>query len=84
MTTTVHPADDHEHIPGDGHETAEHGDHVDHLHDGEAHTEQPIHADHEGTHVEGDGHETVEHGDHVDHLHDGHRHVQHGDHVDEH
>ena len=77
-------ATDHEHLPGDGCETVEHGDHVDHIHDSERHPEQAIHAAHDGTHSDQDGCETVEHGDHVDHLHDGHRHFQHADHVDEH
>lgn len=75
---------DHEHLPGDGHEVVAHGDHVDHVHEGELHPESPIHSDHGAAHTEGDGCETVQHGDHVDHLHDGHRHFQHGDHVHEH
>lgn len=79
-----HHAQDHEHLPGDGHQTVTHGDHVDHLHDGQSHTEEHIHANHGDAHYEGDGHETVQHGDHVDHVHHGHRHHQHGDHVHEH
>jgi hypothetical protein len=75
---------DHEHLAGDGCETVEHGDHLDHVHGAERHPEQAVHAGHEGRHADGDGCETVTHGDHEDHLHDGHRHRQHGDHVDEH
>ncbi len=44
MTPTEHAEpSDHEHLPGDGHETVVHGDHVDHLHDGERHPEAKIH-----------------------------------------
>ncbi len=75
---------DHEHLPGDGHQTVKHGDHIDHIHDGERHPEVKIHSDHGSAHTENDGCETVQHGDHVDHVHDGHRHFQHGDHVHEH
>jgi hypothetical protein len=85
MTTGHSEVLDHEHLPGDGHETVEHEDHIDHLHGGERHPEERIHSDHPGgPHAAGDGCETVEHGDHVDHVHDGHRHFQHGDHVHEH
>ncbi len=41
--TDRHPAPDHEHLPGDGHETVQHGDHVDHIHDGHRHYQ---HGDH--------------------------------------
>ena len=77
-------ASDHEHVPDDGCETVEHGDHLDHVHGSERHAEQAVHTDHGHVHAEGDGCETVPHGDHVDHVHDGHRHYQHGDHVVEH
>ena len=75
---------DDEHLAGDGCQTVQHDDHLDHVHGEERHPEVSVHADHEGEHTEGDGCETVEHDDHVDHLHDGHRHHQHGDHVHEH
>jgi hypothetical protein len=75
---------DHEHLAGDGCETVEHDDHLDHLHGDERHAEEATHVDHEGTHSDGDGCEIVQHGDHEDHVHDGHRHYQHGDHIHEH
>jgi len=84
MTTSHTEPVGHEHHPGDGCETVQHDDHVDHVHDDERHPEQALHAGHEGSHSEGDGCETVQHDDHVDHVHDGHRHVQHGEHVHEH
>ncbi len=85
MTPAEHvEPSDHEHLPGDGHQTVAHGDHIDHIHDGERHAEAKIHSDHGSAHTENDGCETVQHGDHVYHVHDGHRHFQHGDHVHEH
>lgn len=84
MTTGHTQARGHEHLPGDGCETVDHDDHRDHVHDGERHPEEKVHADHQGSHSAGDGCETVAHGDHEDHLHDGHRHYQHGDHVHDH
>jgi hypothetical protein len=84
MTTGHSEATDHEHLPGDGCEMVEHGDHVDHVHGDERHPEERLHLSHEGVHTAGDGCEIVQHGDHEDHLHDGHRHYQHGDHVHEH
>jgi hypothetical protein len=83
MTSHTEPTD-HEHHPGDGCETVQHDDHIDHVHGDERHPEQAVHAGHAGTHAEGDGCQTVAHDDHVDHIHDGHRHFQHGDHVHEH
>ncbi|MEI8409679.1 MULTISPECIES: hypothetical protein [unclassified Kribbella] len=84
MSTTHTEATDHEHLPGDGCQTVEHEDHLDHLHGDERHPEAKIHTAHDMTHTPDDGCETVLHGDHVDHVHDGHRHYQHGDHVHEH
>ena len=75
---------DHEHLPDDGCATVQHGDHLDHIHDGEQHEESNVHSQHDGVHTDGDGCDTVQHGNHVDHMHDGHRHYQHGDHVHEH
>lgn len=75
---------DHEHHPGDGCQTVQHDDHVDHIHGDEHHPEEAVHAGHAGAHTEGDGCQTVAHGEHMDHIHDGHRHFQHGDHVHEH
>jgi hypothetical protein len=75
---------DHEHLAGDGCETVQHGDHVDHVHGAENHPEQAVHTPHDQPHTDNDGCETIQHGDHLDHLHEGHRHYQHGDHVDEH
>ncbi|MFI7066259.1 hypothetical protein ACIBL3_35050 [Kribbella sp. NPDC050124] len=83
MTTHTEVAD-HEHLPGDGCETVDHEDHVDHVHGAERHPEAEVHAGHREAHSAGDGCEIVQHGDHEDHLHDGHRHFQHGDHVHEH
>ena len=84
MTASHTEPTDHEHHVGDGCEIVQHDDHVDHLHGGENHREQAVHAGHSGVHSDGDGCRTVAHGDHVDHIHDGHRHFQHGDHIDEH
>ena len=85
MATDQHTEpSDHEHLPGDGHETVVHGDHIDHIHDGERHPEARLHDDHGTPHTEDDGCEKVVHDDHIDHVHDGHRHYQHGDHVHEH
>ncbi len=86
---TVAPAEhnepsDHEHLPGDGHETVVHDDHIDHIHHGEHHPEARIHVGHETPHTEDDDCEKIAHGGHVDHIHDGHRHFQHDDHVHEH
>ncbi len=85
MTTGHSEVHGREHLPGDGRETVEHEDHIDHLYGDERHAGEKIHVDHPGgPHAAGDGCETVEHGDHLDHVHDGHRHYQHGDHVHEH
>jgi hypothetical protein len=47
--TTDHPAehglDEHRHGAGCGHETVEHGDHVDYVHDGHRHAEHGDHYD---------------------------------------
>jgi hypothetical protein len=57
MTTSAahrqHVSADHEHIHGEGcgHETVQHGDHVDYLHDGHRHAE---HDDHYDEHGDGD------------------------------
>lgn len=42
MSTHTEPLD-HEHLPDDGCETMLHGDHVDHVHDGEQHAETKAH-----------------------------------------
>jgi hypothetical protein len=57
MTTSAahrqHVSADHEHVHGEGcgHETVQHGDHVDYLHDGHRHAE---HDDHYDEHEDGD------------------------------
>ena len=51
MTTTSehpqHDAADHEHAHGEacGHDTVQHGDHIDYLHDGHRHAEHAGHYD---------------------------------------
>ncbi|HEY0470864.1 MAG TPA: hypothetical protein VGD34_04345, partial [Kribbella sp.] len=84
LVTTHTEKLDHEHLPGDGCSTVQHGDHNDHVHGGEQHEESKLHSEHDGSHTDGDGCDKVQHEDHVDHMHDGHRHYQHGDHVHEH
>jgi hypothetical protein len=44
-TCTPHAEHDHEHGPDCGHETVEHGDHVDYLHDGHRHAAHDGHWD---------------------------------------
>jgi hypothetical protein len=81
---------DHEHGPDCGHTAIRHGDHVDHLHDGELH-----HHGEDGVEVHTlpvddtnavdctPDHDCAEH--HADHRHGlgcGHEAVPHGDHVD--
>jgi hypothetical protein len=75
MTAGHIEAKDHEHLPGDGCETVQHDDHLDHIHGDERHREEKLHVHHVGTHSPGDGCETVQHGDHEDHLHVRERHV---------
>ena len=54
MTTSAahrqHVSADHEHVHGEGcgHETVQHGDHVDYLHDGHRHAEHEGHYDEHG------------------------------------
>jgi hypothetical protein len=54
MTTAIehrqHDDGDHEHVHGTdcGHETVQHGDHVDYLHDGHRHAEHDGHYDEHG------------------------------------
>jgi len=46
MTThDVHADHDHRHGPGCGHESMQHNDHVDYLHDGHRHVEHEDHWD---------------------------------------
>ncbi|WP_030013416.1 hypothetical protein [Curtobacterium sp. S6] len=102
MTTDHHGAEhsvaEHEHGTDCGHETVQHGDHVDYVHDGHLHALDGDHYDEHGSaperkaehsvaeheHGADCGHETVQHGDHVDYVHDGHLHALDGDHYDEH
>jgi len=57
MTTSAdhehHDQSDHEHIHGEGcgHDTVQHGDHVDYLHDGHRHAEHAGHFDEHGDSV---------------------------------
>jgi hypothetical protein len=54
MTTSAehsqHESTDHEHVHGDacGHETIQHGDHVDYVHDGHRHASHEGHYDEHG------------------------------------
>nr|WP_245826055.1 metalloregulator ArsR/SmtB family transcription factor [Kocuria massiliensis] len=93
-----HTVADHQHGPDCGHESIQHGDHTDYVHDGHLHALDGDHYDEHGSsperhaeHTVADhehgancGHESVQHGDHTDYLHDGHLHAQHGEHYDEH
>lgn len=98
---THRPIKDHRHRHDRwcGHAEVLHGDHVDHLHDGEIHhacddhvervgvVSSVAHLPHEAhmhVHVDGCGHELVIHDDHHDFVHGKHRHATHGTHYDEH
>ncbi|AJQ91917.1 hypothetical protein [Propionibacterium freudenreichii] len=84
-----HTIAEHQHGPGCGHATVQHGDHVDYIHGDHRHALHGDHYDEHGSdpdtpaehtiaehqHGPGCGHETLEHGDHVDYLHNGHRHA---------
>jgi hypothetical protein len=50
---------DHEHHPGDGCQTVQHDDHVDHVHGEKYHPQEAVHVGHAGAHTEGDGCQTV-------------------------
>ena len=89
-----HSIAEHQHGADCGHESVQHGDHVDYVHGTHRHALHGDHYDeHEAvaehtadahTHGADCGHEAVEHDGHVDYLHDGHKHAAHGDHYDEH
>ena len=89
----------HDHGAGCGHPAIQHRDHLDYLHDGDAHrvhddhvdaepaSDAPAHLAHAGhmhAHREGCGHPAIRHGDHLDYVHGTHRHSGHQVHYDEH